>query len=235
MSSDLNITNSIFKGFNDKNGLMICGYEHGHSISDQERNKNTTGPFHNTELECTFANQTPRFGEVAKTWPYQKTIKKWFSSWGFPLDENGLGGNLEKSIILTNWANTQGHKMGIETKISSKLLSDEQVDNFLLHIDSFRPRVLLLMGSQLIHCLNNQKVISRFEAIVGKRVSIAKSIQQDMAEGRRFKVYFQEFQKNAGAHCQVVCFPHPSGSIGLRDGYIAQYKKLMAPIISQFS
>tara|TARA_B100000408_G_scaffold136430_1_gene126518 strand:+ start:4354 stop:4980 length:627 start_codon:yes stop_codon:yes gene_type:complete len=154
---------------------------------------------------------------------------------GFPLDENGLGGKLEKSIILTNWANTQGHKMGIETKISSKLLSDEQVDNFLLHIDSFRPRVLLLMGSQLIHCLNNQKVISRFEAIVGKRISVAKSIQQDMEEGRRFKVYFQEFQKNAGAHCQVVCFPHPSGSIGLRDGYIAQYKNLMSPIISQFS
>ena len=58
---------------------------------------------------------------------------------------------------------------------------------------------------------------------------------EDTEEGRRFKVYFQEFQKNTGAHCQVVCFPHPSGSIGLRDGYIAQYKNLMAPIISQFS
>ncbi len=31
------------------------------------------------------------------------------------------------------------------------------------------------MGSQLIHCLNNQKVISRFEAIVGKRVVLQKA------------------------------------------------------------
>lgn len=195
MSSDLNITNSIFKGFNDKNGLMICDYEHGHSISDQERNKNTTGPFHNTELECTFANQTPRFGEVAKTWPYQKTIKKWFSSWVGPLDENGLGGKLEKSIILTNWANTQGHKMGIETKISSKLLSDEQVDNFLLHIDSFRPRVLLLMGSQLIHCLNNQKVISRFEAIVGKRVVLQKAYSKTWKREDDLRFIFRNFRR----------------------------------------
>ena len=26
---DLNLRNSIFAGFNDKNGLMICGYEWG--------------------------------------------------------------------------------------------------------------------------------------------------------------------------------------------------------------
>ncbi|MGN6955213.1 hypothetical protein ACTHT3_15240, partial [Neisseria sp. P0015.S004] len=27
--SDLNLSNSIFQGYNDKHGLMICGYEWG--------------------------------------------------------------------------------------------------------------------------------------------------------------------------------------------------------------
>lgn len=34
MSSDLNIINFIFKGFNDKNGFMICDYEYGYFIFD---------------------------------------------------------------------------------------------------------------------------------------------------------------------------------------------------------
>lgn len=29
MEKSLNLANSIFAGFNDKNGLMICGYEWG--------------------------------------------------------------------------------------------------------------------------------------------------------------------------------------------------------------
>jgi hypothetical protein len=29
MGKSLNLANSIFAGFNDKNGLMICGYEWG--------------------------------------------------------------------------------------------------------------------------------------------------------------------------------------------------------------
>ena len=33
--SDLNLSNSIFQGYNDKHGLMICGYEWGWSKADE--------------------------------------------------------------------------------------------------------------------------------------------------------------------------------------------------------
>ena len=33
--SDLNLSNSIFQGYNDKHGLMICGYEWGWSKTDE--------------------------------------------------------------------------------------------------------------------------------------------------------------------------------------------------------
>lgn len=32
--SDLNLGNSLFQGYNDQNGLMICGYEWGWSKAD---------------------------------------------------------------------------------------------------------------------------------------------------------------------------------------------------------
>lgn len=39
--SDLNLSNSIFQGYNDKHGLMICGYEWGWSKADEAANVGT--------------------------------------------------------------------------------------------------------------------------------------------------------------------------------------------------
>lgn len=234
MGLQTNVTNSIFEGFNDKHGLMICGYEHGHSVADQKRENEGNSRKINELNPCTFSNQVPRYGDDAKSWPYQNTIKKWFRSWGFPLDEDGLGGRLEKSIILTNWANTQGHNMNNEHGIVPKLLSDEQVENFLHHIRTFKPSVILFMGSELIRCLNDKKVLPHFEAIVGKSKGKAIFEPRPVGKGIRFKVYFQTFQHSDGSTCEVVCFPHPSGSRGIRDEYFAEYRSRMSPIISQF-
>ncbi|MDE2387967.1 MAG: hypothetical protein KGN35_02610, partial [Betaproteobacteria bacterium] len=41
-----NVGNSIFPGFNDKNGVMLCGYEFGYSKHDQYLEKN-----HKDEIE----------------------------------------------------------------------------------------------------------------------------------------------------------------------------------------
>lgn len=231
---DLNISNSIFEGFNDKNGLMICGYEHGHSKADQQDEVQLGVRSQNHDNLCTFSNQVPRYGEIAKTWKYQTTIKRWFKLWGFPLDEDGLGGKLEKSIVLTNWANTQGHNTGDKQSRLAKLLSDEQIDNFLHHISFFEPRAVFLMGTELIHCLNNKKVISRFENIMGKKQASPTCEPRPVGLGTRFKVYFQTFEKEDGNKCHVVCFPHPSGSRGLRDDYFAEYKNRVEDIISSF-
>ena len=55
--------------------------------------------------ECTFSNKSLRYGDVAKTWiKYDKRIRTWFSMWGHPLNEEGLGDAFDKMIVQTNWA-----------------------------------------------------------------------------------------------------------------------------------
>ncbi len=85
MEKSLNLANSIFAGFNDKNGLMICGYEWG----EESQSKGQEVIIDMTK-ECTFSNKSLRYGDVAKTWiKYDKRIRTWFSMWGHPLNEEG--------------------------------------------------------------------------------------------------------------------------------------------------
>ena len=61
--TELNLANSLFDGFNDQGGLMICGYEWG-----EEANKNNTDTIEpDMSKDCTFSNKSMRYGEVAKT------------------------------------------------------------------------------------------------------------------------------------------------------------------------
>ena len=64
----LNIANSIFTGWNDRQGIMLCGYEWGWSKKDQtrsaERARLINEPY-NDEVECTFSNKALRYGEKA--------------------------------------------------------------------------------------------------------------------------------------------------------------------------
>ena len=148
--------------------------------------------------------------------------------WGVPLDCTGLGGAFEKSIIQTNWANTDGHNMGGSQKTKQKLLNKEQVDNFISHIEALRPRLILFFGRNLIDCLQNRTVLPRFEQIMGQCIQLLKCVQKT-SKYRRFKVFFQEFK-----HCKIVCLPHASGARGLADDYIALFKPEMAEILNSY-
>ena len=126
--TDLNLANALFDGFNDKEGLMICGYEWGEEANKDENY--TDSP--DMSQDCTFSNKSLRYGEVAKTWiKYDKKIRTWFSTWGHPLNENGLGDDFDKCIIQTNWA------LGSNSKSQdiSYYLEDENLENFDLNID----------------------------------------------------------------------------------------------------
>ena len=72
----LNLGNSIFTGFNDKEGLMICGCEWGFSKKDQRDWENGTYEKAQDVIH-TFTDKTPVFGERTNTWPYDNNIKKW--------------------------------------------------------------------------------------------------------------------------------------------------------------
>ena len=84
------------------------------------------------------------------------------------------------------------------------------------------------MGSKLIDYLQNEKVKSRFMDIVGPEIE-GKTMVQKPFSGTQFKVYFQKFE-----NCQVICFPHPSGTIGLSDEYIKLFQEEMERILSQY-
>ncbi|MEN8624742.1 hypothetical protein [Psychrobacter proteolyticus] len=129
--NDLNLGNSVFQGFNDKYGLMLCGYEWGFSKDDQQAQESGEWVEPNEEVKYTFANKAQHWGDVANTWRYDRNIKKWFELWGFPLDSQNLDDDFEKSIVQTNWADTQNHSIAQGT---NKFLSEEQIDNFINHI-----------------------------------------------------------------------------------------------------
>lgn len=226
MNKDLNLANSLFCGFNDKESLMICGYEWGESKQDQELDKDGIQPIIDMSVECTFSNKSTRYGAAAFKWPYDKNIKKWFQFWGHPLNEESLGSDFDKCIIQTNWANTSNPNI----KNYSHFLEKEAVDNFIYHIEILRPKLILFMGSQLISLLRNIDVWYKFTAIVGQEIEPLKILQKTDLQGvRRFKVYFNKFE-----HCQVVCLPHPSSSRGLSDEYIKLFKPELEALISEY-
>lgn len=61
--TQLNLGNAIFEGCNDKEGIMICGYEWGSSKSDQEQSEELEIDF---SIPCTFSNKALRYGEKQK-------------------------------------------------------------------------------------------------------------------------------------------------------------------------
>ena len=81
MSPDnLNIGNSIFPGFNDKDGLMICGYEWGWSKADEESFQNGFRREPSEYIDHTFANKGRYYGNEDRCviCRYDLIIKGWF-------------------------------------------------------------------------------------------------------------------------------------------------------------
>lgn len=225
MERNLNLANSIFEGFNDKNGLMICGYEWGWSKEDQKLDESDSRPTVDMSIECTFSNKSLRYGPSSNTWPYDKNIKKWFKFWGHPLNDENLGSDFDKCIIQTNWAYTSN----ADIESYNRFLEKEAVDNFIHHIEVLRPKVILFMGSKLINFLRNIDVWDRFTTIVGPEIEPLKMVQKTDFDGTRFKVYFDNFEQ-----CQVVCLPHPSSSRGLSDEYIKLFEPELGTIITEY-
>ena len=208
----LNLGHSEFP--EQQGGLMICGYEWGGG--DDEGEDGIVARI-DWSAECTFANRDLRYGPSALKFRYDNKIKKWFELWGRPLNGENPG-QFERSIILTNWCDSQNPSMG---NIRATLNVPSQIDNFLIHVDHFRPNLILFMGRDLIEALNSPTILPRFEESVGKCVKRTKFIQKP-SSGTRFKIGFQAFER-----CDVVCFPHPSSARGLSYDYIASFKEEM--------
>jgi hypothetical protein len=210
-----NVGNSIFPGFNDKNGLMICGYEFGYNKHDQYLEEN-----HKDEIEKKQSEINTFYGK-SKIYdsPYDRRIIKWFGLFDHPIGNDDGCSPFDKCLLQTNWCDSQG------TYVSdyAKFLSKENSENFLSIVDAFLPRVLIFMGAKQIHYLQTQDIKGRFSEIFGSEVSPL-DIKQKPFDGRKFKIAFQTFER-----ISVISFPHPSGTRGLSDDYI----KLFAPELNE--
>jgi hypothetical protein len=210
----LNVATGVFEGLNDHEGIMLCGYEWGDDGTEETFDIPSKHSLNLPNIS-TFASKVQHYGHIANKWPYDNRIISWFKLWGHELNRN-TPGPFEKTIIQTNWCNTEGRY--IEGNYWTKLLADDQIENFIYHIEYFKPRLLFFFGSEIIKILQHEKVLPRFIAIMGNITKPLLFKQDSSFSGRRFKIGFQSFKK-----CNVIALPHPSGSRGLSDEYIKSF------------
>ncbi|AFI05160.1 hypothetical protein [Helicobacter cetorum] len=200
--------------FNKKHGLVICGLNYGVGVDEEPDNVNAEFIKKVSEEEQSYYFPTIPFR-------FQKRITKWFSLWDCALEsEEEKMGAFEKSLININWVDTK-----------SKNFDDELIehkDNFLQYIEVLEPKLLFFFGINMLEALNDERIKPYAENFLGKAKNEPNYITKPF-EGKSFRVGFQSFEK-----CEVVAFPHPTGTIGLSDDYIALFKDDIKPLIENY-
>ncbi len=216
----LNVGNSIFPTFNDKGGIMICGYEYGQGITDGQVNHEEEARIKEAASKInTFFDKT----SIYKS-PYDRRICKWFEIFGHPLGEDQGKSNFDKTILQTNWCDSESQYVSDY----QKFLSQENINNFITRVEAYEPKIIFLMGSKLIKYLQNENVIKDFSRVFGRNTSPLKTLNKEYS-GKKFKISFQEFEKTT-----VISLPHPSGSRGLKDEYISLFAKEIGEILTEY-
>ena len=209
----LNLATKEFEE-NRRHGLMICGINWGGDPS------NESAP----EEQSFFSDKT------VNNYPYRNRLLRWFNFWGDPLQiDRGREGWLERSIAQTNWLPDQDVSMRNRNTFEECL---RLRTNFLFHVESLRPRLILFCGTILIHVLNNPQCLEEAKTLLGqpsKLVILRKDIFEDGRKLKRFAVGVQKFE-----HCEIVAVPHPTGSIGLSDAYIAAFKTEVSEVMDRY-
>lgn len=219
--SDFNVGHSIFPGFNDYGGVVICGYEWGYSAKDEALEQDPER----------YAVAKERLASIqtfnSKGWdsPYDRRIHKWFSMFGHPLGEEEGYSDFDKCILQTNWCDD----MGNQVSDYEKFLSDGNRANFLGIMREFRPSLLLFMGIKQIEYIQDSQIKPVMEALFGPETVPLRFERKEAFEGKKFRLAFQEFD-----NLSVIALPHPSGSMGLSDAYIQLYASEIGDQIAEF-
>lgn len=207
---------------------MLCGYEWGEDSHNEDPRENLgeqSDPI-DLEIPITFSNKMPRYGQHAKLWPYDARIKRWFEIWGHPLNEESTGSDFDKCLIQTNWCDSQNHHMTGD--YHERLLSPNQVENFISHLQMLEPAVIFFFGSKMLEIMQDAAVLSQVQSIFGKMASEPIFETKEFV-GKKFRVGFQNFER-----AKFICLPHPSGSRGLSDAYIELFRPEIDLILREF-
>lgn len=238
----------VFAGHNKPEGILVCGYEQGGETANvQEEVARWLSlwerPAEKGAFEQEIGKEGPHDIDVfsRKVWGFEKKIIEWFRRWGHSLEgkENEL---FAQTIAQINWCTTRNSSMRNPKTGKSlswqetlkKLLDPVQVENFLHHVRTLQPRLILFFGAQLINALNDEKVLERFQDLVGKGKP-AKPMQKEFKGKTKDNkyVWFQNFKRRDGKECDVVCLPHATGRMPPDDDYIALFKDEISPLIQE--
>lgn len=210
--SNLNVPTAPYLE-NQAGGIMVCGINWGGEPSSV------------AEEPSFFSDAT--VGDDR----FRNRLLSWFELWGYPLaTERGHEGAFERSIVRTNWLRDQQRSMRGKEIVAACIAGK---DNFFRHLRALRPRVVFFCGSTLIHTLNDARCKNETIECLGRPKEDLRYIQKEVMHNgkvlRRFRVGFQRFKC-----CDVIGLPHPTGSVGLSDRYIAEFADEISPILEKF-
>lgn len=196
---------------NLKYGIMVCGINYGESRDDEKcENLSLAAP---PEKQSFFSDLS-----VRKTDRFRNRIVKWLKNWGLELETApGKEGPLERRFFQCNWLDTQSRSMKDgDYQITFSTLIKES-DGFLALLSERKPSVIFFGGSILMDAAG---CIPKFADILGAP-SEEKIYFGDLPgyRGRRFRVRVRNFGSSI-----IIGLPHPTGSLGLSDRYMASIK-----------
>lgn len=198
-------------------GIMVCGIDFGFTASDEEAERENTAP--SSEEPKSFFSDLA----VRTTDKFRRRLLRWLDLWGVTLEkESGSESARERSFFQTNWLDTQNRN-------NSGPVDDlvDGADHFLKLLEDRKPRVILFSGANLIEALNNGRIRKKVEKTLGAwpgKASIHK--MEAVGGGKSFTVRVQHWQNTT-----VISLPHPTGSWGISDSYMAQFGDLLRPLI----
>lgn len=191
---------------NAHGALMLCGINHGYT--SWEEKLDAAGIDRLDKYKSFFSD-----GAV-NDYRLRNRLVSWISQWGLPLQRDAAAaGPLERSIVQTNWLQSSSRNMD---GLSVRRACIEDSESFLHTCDVLRPALLVLLSKEMIWALTSAALRPRVTKVFGDSTEPMKWIDQPMAGARRFKIGRVRFER-----ATVLSLPHPTGSTGLNDAYMA--------------
>ena len=210
---------------NREGGLMICGLNWGGTPNpDDNWNTDMVGK--------TFFSDHAHNNQKGKANDYNNRIVKWFELLGHPLaTTEGKIGEFEKSVLLTTWLRSQSKHLA--DKYDKSELARESA-TFEFHVGRFHPKLIIFPSVELLEVINLSEMKDRVHNILGYPLGEGVNIStREVIKGaeklKSFRIGIQRFSKT-----DVIALPHPTGSVGLSDAYIEDFKDIISKIIATY-
>ncbi|GAC1605456.1 MAG: hypothetical protein NVS3B3_03370 [Aquirhabdus sp.] len=212
--------NSLICKENRNGGLMLCGINHGYTKQDELLD--AAGIDRSDSHRSFFSDKS------VNDYRMRNRIVEWFRLWGYSLaSTKETAAAFEKSIIQTNWLQSCTNNV---KKLNIRAACIADCESFLHTCDTLTPKVLVFFSKELLLAFTSQELSARVQAIFGVQVKDTQWLQSSVIENgkslKAFKVGIIEYER-----LKIVSLPHPTGSKGLADSYIAAFRPQIAEII----